>query len=64
MGDKMLVYGVPESRWGQYFEYGVLTSTCFIRIVKARNICGSVWEDGDRLMVNDSDIIKVGGMVE
>lgn len=42
MGDKMLVYGVPESRWGQYFEYGVLTSTHFITIVKARNICGSV----------------------
>lgn len=64
MGDKMLVYGVPESRWGQYFEYGVLTGYHRIRIIKTRSIYGNLWDVGDNLIISDSDIIKIGGMVE
>ena len=64
MGDKMLVYGAPESRWGQYFEYGVLSKNNFVKIIKARSVYGNSLDTRYRIMVCDSDIIKVGGMVE
>lgn len=64
MGDKMLVYGVPESLWGQYFEYGVLTGYRRIRIIKTRSVYENLWDVGDNLIISDYDIIKIGGMVE
>lgn len=64
MGDKMLVYGVPESPWGQYFEYGFLSKNNFVKIIKARSVCGNFLDTRYRIFARDSDIIKVGGMVE
>lgn len=60
----MLVYGVPESLWGQYFEYGVLTGYRRIRIIKTRSVHENLWDVGDNLIISDYDIIKIGGMVE
>lgn len=64
MGDKMLVYGVPESSRGKYFEYGILVNTYWIKIIKVRSCSGNYLDIGDKVMFSNSDIVKIGGMVE